>query len=177
MPGFNLNAAQGNQPNARAEPRRAHRWVMQAGFLAPGEQAYIKSASRPTVKMNPVEMHHDQETVYFAGKTKFEPINLEYYDIENTPDMSQKIYEWLVGKDGSVMSLLNTGSGFNANKSQNYKKTTIELAMTDANGEPTETWEYHNAWPESFEFGNLDYSEEKIMTIKITLRYDRAVRK
>jgi len=176
MPGFNINTNAGNQPNARSELRRSHRWIFTAGFLAPGEYAYLKTAQRPKLSIEPVEMHHNQEVAYFAGKQKWEPLSLEFYDAQNNPDISQRIHDWLVGGSGSVLDAFDGGSTVSVASPATYKLTTVELSMVDGAGAATESWQLLNSWPHEFNWNDLKYEESNIATVSIILRFDRAIK-
>ncbi len=177
MPGFNINANTGNAPNARAELRRAHRWAIRAGFLAPGEWAYLKSAQRPSITVEEVIMHHDQEKAYFAGQHTWEPITFEFYDAENDPDISSRLYDWLVGDDASPLCDLEQGNpGVTVNPPDKYKQTTVELVMVDGKGNETEVWTLLNAWPQKVNWKDLSYDSNEIIGVEVVLRFDRAVR-
>jgi len=108
MPGFNIGGFGGAQTSNLVEPRRVHRWVFTTigrgnGQFSRAELLLLKTASRPKFKFEEAKMDHNQEAVYFAGKQSWEPIELTWYDIEQNPDVSLGIYQWL----GSVVDLSN----------------------------------------------------------------------
>lgn len=176
MPGFNIDGgAASDAPSAKAETRRQHRWRFTAGFLSAREYAYLESASRPKGQDEPVVMHHDQEEATFAGKTKWEPIELQFYDVEQPIDISDRIYNWLIGNSNSVKSQFGFGSSVAMNTPAAYK-VQVTLEMIDGEGAVTETWQLLNAWPQAWDWQPLNYAESAIAKVSITLKYDRAVK-
>ncbi len=95
MPGFNIASFDANSPGAKTELHRKHRWRFTAGFLDAGDWVYLKTAARPRAKVDVMEMHHRNDKVRFAGKVHWEPITLVFYDRQNTPAISELLYNWL----------------------------------------------------------------------------------
>lgn len=171
MPGFNI-CGTGNGPSAAIEPRRKHRWVFTviergAGRFSEAELLVLLSASRPVFKFDQPEMHHDQEVAYFAGKQTWEPVTLKWYDIEQDPDVSAGIYNWITTVTDLPTAHVNPPS---------FYKRSASMSMTDGHGRPTETWQYCNAWPAQVNWGEGDYSQTDLQTIEVTMRFDRAYR-
>lgn len=176
MPGFNIQSDGRDQKNAQAEPRRKHRWLITdvsvAGrsILTVDELVYLEKAARPTFKYENVEMHHDQEVINYAGKQSWEPITLSWYDIEQPAEISEKLGQWI---QSITENWFNAGAKTTVALPSAYKST-VTLQVRDGQGEPTETWKIYNAWPESTNWNELDYTTSDILRIEVTMRYDRA---
>jgi hypothetical protein len=112
-------------------------------------------------------MDHQQEKVYYAGKQEWENISLTWYDIEQNPNVSQGLYVWL-----ETVCRLDTIS---VNHPLHYKKPAT-LKMVDGGGMTSETWNMYGCWPVSFNWQELDYANDAILTCEATMRYDRATR-
>jgi len=167
MPGFNI-CGTGNGPAANLETRRKHRWVFRTlGSVNPAALLVLQSASRPNFKFAEPEMHHDQEVAYFAGKQTWEPVSMKWYDVEQNPDVSDTIYQWL-----RTVVDLPTATVY----APSVYKQQATLEMVGAAGNTTETWIMCNAWPKEVNWGDLDYTATDIVTIEATLRYDRAIK-
>lgn len=166
MPGF-VACGSGSGPSATIETRRKNRWMFQSinGF-GTADLLVLMAASRPKIKFDEPEMHHNQEVARFAGKTDWEPITLKWYDAEQ-PDVSADIYNWI-----NTVSQISTA---NVNPPSVYKQN-ASLAMLDGTGQVTEQWNLCNAWPSSVDWGELDYTSSDIATIECTMRFDRAMR-
>lgn len=172
MPGFAIGGRGGiNSPANTTETRRRHRWVFETlGTLAAGRQVLIllKSAGRPHSTIEEVEMHHDQEKVWFAGKHSWEPITLTWYDAEQAPDVSSAIWDWL----NTVIDI----PGATTATPSSYKGGNATLSMLSANGAVNESWTMFGVWPQDVNWQDLDYTNTEIQEIEVTIRYDRAER-
>lgn len=175
MPGFNVNPLGGgytpNGPSNLAEPRRKHRWVFETlgrgtGYFTETELLLLQSASRPSPKFEAVEMHHNQEVAKFAGKQTWEPINMVWYDVEQNPDVSKGIYQWVE----TVVNMRSIGVAH----PRNYKKT-ASLALLDGTGQRTQLWTMFGTWPREANLQELNYTSNEILTCEVQMEYDRAV--
>ena len=168
MPGFTIGGA-GSPASSTVEPRRKHRWLFQLiDGLAKGDPVYLASAQRPHFIFEEAIMHHDQEQVSFAGKQHWEPISLVFYDISGGPDMSADIWAWL-------QVTVQITAGPTVATPSTYKKQAT-LQMTNGQGDADETWNIYNCWPLDINWNDLDYSNNEIQTIDVSMKYDRAVK-
>ena len=55
-----------------------------------------------------------------------------------------------------------------------FKKDRAVLELYDGCGNVIESWVMEAVWPTSIEFGELDMSMSEVVTVDVTLRYDRA---
>ncbi len=176
MPGFNVNPFGGGYstqgPSNTVEVRRKHRWVLETlgrgtGQFSQAELLVLQSASRPSVKFEEPEMHHNQEVVRFAGKQDWDPVTLTWYDVEQDPDISRGIYHW-------IETVVNMQSLAVAHP--RYYKRQASLVMLDGVGQSTEQWSLAGTWPSACNWQELDYTSTDLLTMECTMRYDRAVR-
>jgi hypothetical protein len=93
---------------------------------------------------------------------------MTWYDMETPVDVSQAVYDWL---EQAVYSIDNA----EVNHPETYKQT-AELSMTSHNGNTNETWKLYNSWPTTINWNELDYSNNDVMELEATVRYDRASR-
>ena len=112
-------------------------------------------------------MHHNQEQVYFAGKQKWEPCTLTWYDIEQNPDISAGIYKWLE----TVVQL----QAVNVGHPSTYKRT-AQLQVEDGFGNADEEWILYGTWPQSVNWGELDYTNIELLEVEAVMRFDRGIR-
>lgn len=178
MPGFNIGSISGsaylggNNPQNTTETKRKYRWVFRilggagnGGWTQQG-LLLLQSASRPSITLQEIEMHHGQEMASFAGKHTWENINLVWYDAEQ-PDISGAVYAWI----NTVINLQSMGVDVPAN----YKKF-AQLDITNGLGEAVEEWNIHGSWPLNANWQDLSYSANELLTCEATLKYDRAIR-
>lgn len=179
MPGFNIGGIGGVGPSNTVEVRRKHRWrfatlgrgvgigVGSPGPWRPEALLLLQSASRPSFTLEEVEMHHNQEVAYLAGKQTWEPVALMWYDAEQNPDIAGEVYTW-INTVVDIASVQVTVPG-------NYKRQ-ASLEMLDGIGNATETWQMFGTWPTSANWQELDYTSTELQTCEVSMRYDRALR-
>ena len=63
-----------------------------------------------------------------------------------------------------------SGNPTQASKKSDWSATAV-LIMLDGTGNSLEQWTLKDCWPESVDFGSVDYSESEISTIEMTIRY------
>lgn len=177
MAGFNIQGGIGNgNKNNVVESRRKHRFLFRlVGEMGPSECVYLKTASRPKFDFEEAIMHHDQEEAYFAGKQKWTGITFEWYDIQQNPDISAKLYAWL----NIVNPSIKLTSGGCVNAPSIYKKQgNLQMTCGERNASDEE-WDFYGMWPKQCDWQNLSYADggaESICTIKVETRYDKAVK-
>lgn len=148
--------------------KRKYRWMFEIGDISgdPGLRSRVlppSKASRPNITFKEIEAQHVSETVYYPGKPDWKPISITLYDIKNNYNpVFQFIKNYYNPKDG------------NLSYSNNLKIPIAFLSLFSGCGDTIESWTFENVWPQQIEFGELDMSESAIVTIDLTLRYDRA---
>lgn len=145
--------------------KRKYRWLFIINDIsASGVNSLppLKSA-RPNISFKESEVQHLTETIYYAGKPEWKPVNLTLYDLKRN---QHPVFEWLkkLYDPQQVVWKYNNIS---------FKKN-CKLELLDGCGAVMERWIFENAWPQTVEFGELDMSSSDIVTADITLRYDRA---
>jgi len=172
MPGFQISGSGGGPgPRNVVETRRKHRWVFRAfgGAVADDVLLHLQRAQRPKHSYEEAVMHHNQEEVYFPGKTKWEPITLGFYDALQQPDSSLAMWNWLnVTVQPSVASA-------NMNYPETLKKDGT-LEMLDGLNAPKGKWKLFGIWPRETNWQDLDYTSSEIMLIEVVMRFDRAIK-
>ena len=152
--------------------------------------------SRPNISFKEIEANHVSETVYFPGRPDWKPISLTLYDF--TIQKTNRVFEWLklyynindekttirpsVGESrifGGLFDYLIDSPLVAAGKSNLMKATALKipqasLILFDGCGNAIERWIFENVWPQSVEFGELDMQSSEVVTVDVTLRYDRA---
>jgi len=148
-------------PN-RFEPKRKNRWVLQIE----GVDAFLlKTASRPTVTTEEVEMPFVNSVRYLAAKTRFNTINVTLHDAI-APSGAQQVMEW-------IRLCMETVSG-RAGYADFYKRD-VQLKMVDPIGTVVELWDIKGAFIRSANFGELSYDDHATAEIQLEIRYDNAV--
>lgn len=157
--------------------KRKFRWTFEVnrseGKNVPAN--FVKVASRPNLNIEETEVNFLNAKRFLPGKGTWETVTVTYYDVSETgaeSDANIGLWEWLA----SVYDY--TGGGIddpNPNVKQsslrNCYSGTGRLLLYDGCGNPLEQWDMIDCWPQSVNFGELDYADSEAVTIDVTLRY------
>ena len=148
-------------PN-KFEPKRQFRWV----FAIEGIDAFLmKSAARPTISTNEVEMPFINHTRYLAGRTTFGTMGVTLYD-PIAPSGAQQVMEW-------VRTHFESVSG-RAGYADFYKRD-CQIKLLDPIGTVVELWDVKGAFITEANYGDLSYDANDPTEVSLTLRFDNCV--
>ena len=138
-------------PN-KFEPKRKYRWV----FAIEGIDAFLmKTANRPQIQTQEVELGFINHTRYLAGKTKFATLGVTLYD-PIAPSGAQQVMEWIRTHYESVSGR----AGY-----ADFYKRDIQCKMLDPIGTVVELWDIKGAIITSANFNScLNSSTVSLMT-------------
>ncbi len=144
------------------EPKLKNRFV----FNVDGIPAYVvKTANRPQITFEEVELHHMNVRRYVKGKGAWQTLQVTLYD-PIVPSSAQAVMEWIRLSHESV-----TGrDGY----SDFYKKD-VDFQLVGPVGDIVEEWKLKGAFIQDATFGDLDFSSSDPVDITLTLRYDYAI--
>ena len=144
------------------EPKTKNRYIM---YLEGIPSYLIKTANRPSITFEEVELNHINVKRYVKGKGAWEPIEITLFD-PVVPSGAQAVMEWVRLHKESV-----TGrDGY----SDFYKKD-ITINMLGPVGDKVEEWTLKGAFITSAAFNDLDWSVSDPAEITLSLRYDYAI--
>ena len=126
----------------------------------------VQSVSKPKLGHEPIDVHSYNSTAYYAGKHKWEPIQISLKD-----DLTNNVAS-LVGHQ--VQKQLNHFEQTAFSAGINYKFVTIIETMDGGNDTVVETWTLEGCFLENVDYQQLDYSESGFQTIDLTVRFDNA---
>ncbi|MDP1710861.1 MAG: phage tail protein [Candidatus Nanopelagicaceae bacterium] len=166
MPGFMIGGEGKGKPNT-LETERVHRWkVVTLG--EDGEQEWIdlaQNCTRPTLIIDKVTYHHQQNEIYVPGKHRWEPVRITFYAIlEKTFAGLKKWRDKVVEAETTVDNLMW----------ENEYKKDIQIESLDGKGETAIKYFLHGAWPERIEPSRWDHTDYGIATVEVTIAYDYA---
>ena len=144
------------------EPKLKNRFMM----IIDGVPAYmIKTASRPQITFEEVELNHLNVKRFVKGKGTWQQLGITLYD-PIVPSAAQTIMEWIRLGHESV-----TGrDGY----SDFYKKD-ITFRLLGPVGDIVEEWSLKGAWIQDANFGEFDFQSSDPAEITVNLRYDYAI--
>lgn len=161
--------------------KRSNRWIFSVSKTIGDESAVAinalppSKAARPQLAFTEINIKHLIEDVYIPGKPDWKPITITVFDLEKNEN---PIWKWInnfydpqrgrlfaPNQNRPITNGVADDIGF-------FRECT--LTMVDGCGSPIEQWIFEDAWPQQIDFSSLDYEQQDVMMIDITLRYARA---
>lgn len=137
-----------------------------------------QKATRPSINLKEMDVPHLQETLYLPGRPDWKQLSVTLYDVNK----NHPIWKWLLSfynpgpvnpSEGQILGGAQANSPGYFGFAKSFKKDSI-LYTLDGCGNEIERWVYQNCWPTEIDYGDMDMSDTDIMTINLTMRYDRA---
>ena len=167
-----------------AEPKRNFRWLVSFNSTTTDGGAnsvngvlwFAKNVTSPSYNVTSVTHDFLDNKYYYPGRVEWQTISLTLVD-PVSPDAV-----------GFVNQLL-TDTGYNIKKSDvaiGTAKTiskkgaidaglqNLQIDIIDHEGKSLETWQLKNPFIESAKFGDLDYTNDDLRTVELTIKYDWA---
>lgn len=131
-----------------------------------GIDAFLcKTAQRPQIQTERLEIPFMNSRRYIAGKTTFQEMSVTLMD-PVAPSGAQQVMEWLRLHFESVSGR----AGY-----ADFYKRDVQLKLTDPTGTVVELWDVKGAFITNVNFGELTYEDQNAIEIQLTLSYDNAV--
>ena len=144
------------------EPKMQNRFIM----YIDGIPAYmIKASGRPSISNNPVTLDHINLKRYIKGKSEWGTIEISLYD-PVVPSAAQACMEWVRLAHESV-----TGR----NGYADFYKKDVVINVLGPVGDKVEEWTLKGAFPESVNFGSMDWATGEPIMVSMTLRMDYCI--
>mgnify|MGYP003630204776 CR=1 FL=1 len=167
----------GGQGGALVDPKRSFRWLITFGASGGFIQSwYAKTAGKPNYEVGKTEHQFLNHTFYYPGRVTWGELNVTLVDPAGENDSSLAL----------VDSLQKAGYYLPINQ-QNASQTITKAGAVSAAGnqvfleqlgrneaDVVERWTLVNPWIKNVNFGSLDYSNEEMVQIELTLVYDYA---
>ena len=147
------------------EPLRKNRFLLRFPSDLGIQAWWVKSAKRPSIKQNDVQIDFLNTKTHVVGKYEWESIQVTFRDPIG-PSASQALMEWVRQHSESVTGRQGYAAGY---------KRDVELEMLDPNGVVVQKWILKNVMLQDVSFGDLDYSGDELMEITATLVMDYAI--
>lgn len=163
---FDTNMGLGRLGGASIIHKRKFRWLFEIQQLPSGNipPYFVKLASRPNLSVEETEINFLNGKTWIPGKASWETITVTFYDVAT--DDNIPLWSWLA----TVYNFLHPVSLEQASMRRNYAGVAV-LTLYDGCGAGIERWTMGDAWPQSVNFGELDYASSEEATIEVTLRY------
>ncbi len=145
------------------EPKTKNRFIM---YIDGIPSYFIKTANRPNIVFEEIELNHINVKRYLKGKGAWETLEITLYD-PIVPSGAQAVMEWVRLHHESV-----TGRDGYAD----FYKKDITFNMLGPVGDKVEEWVLKGAFIQTANFNDLDFANgTDVADISLTLRYDYAI--
>lgn len=144
--------------------KRKFRWSISiltpCGFI-PG--IYCRSAARPSLEVESTQIDFLNATTWVPGKARWQPITLSFLDVADA--QMTGLYNW-------IATIYNFTDPVVLGQGEKTDWNGIAtMYMYDGCGNVLETWTLGSCFPQSINFGDVDYSSSDLATIELTLRF------
>ena len=136
---------------------------------------YVKVANRPQLDIDETEIHFLNGITYIPGKGRWQPLSVTYYDVAD--EKLKPLYDWVL----SIYDFNAAAGSGDTSDSGNLPQTeklgwagTGRIEMLDGCGQIMERWTLQDVWPQSINFGDLDYAASDESNIEVTFRFSKA---
>jgi hypothetical protein len=136
---------------------------------------WAKTVTTPSFDLGETEHHYLGGKYYFPGKVSWSEVNLSLVD-PISPDAVGFTNQILINSgymvpEGTGVDQYHTIS---KNRSIAAGLEYISIEILKADGEIVEQWTLQQPFIKAAKFGDLDYSNEDLRTVELTIRYDWA---
>ena len=148
------------------EPLKQNRFLLRFPSDLGIQEWWVKTASRPTIKMGKKEIEFLNTSTYVVGRYTWNEIKVTLRDTIG-PSTSQAVMEWVRLHSESVTGRQGYAAGYKRN---------CELEMLDPTGVVVQKWILVNCMlSEEVSFGDLAYEKDDIAEISFNLQPDYCV--
>jgi len=158
--------------NKNVTPKRNFRFLIQLG--SPSKVLwYGKTAKLPSISFGEVEHHFLDNKYYFPGKPSWDETTFTLVDPAD-PDATAEMWTMLHNSGYYVKGSDGDKATISKRKATTSGIGTVTLFVLNDEGVEIETWTLNNAFIKSVSFSDLDYANEDLREITMTVRYDWA---
>lgn len=151
-------------------PKRRNRWLFQIeGVSATVGALPPLRGARPSLDFKEQQVAHLIQNIYYPLSVDWRPITLTLYDNK----VNNLVFEWI-----RLIYSPNTQTEWRpvyqrCDYNTCFKRNAL-LCMYDGCGIVVEKWTLENVYPQTVNWGELDMGNSEIVTVDLSLRYDRA---
>tara|TARA_Y100000034_G_scaffold135372_1_gene207054 strand:+ start:767 stop:1402 length:636 start_codon:yes stop_codon:yes gene_type:complete len=157
------------------EPKRAFRFKIIFNGLADdsGYVWFAKKVAKPKFEISETEHTFLTHKFFYPGRVTWSEIDLTLVDPVSPGATAQ--LNALLDAQGYAIPADPGGSYETMSKGKGTAAVgNIQIEQLDSSGMTIERWTLNNPWIKGIQYGELDYGEDGIVEITLTLRYDWA---
>ena len=179
---------------AKSEPRRAHRFLLNLPSLATDDnrlsyqQFLCRTVTKPSYTISETEHKFMGNTYYYPGAVTWNTVQaniVNAVDPDGNAILMSALYrsgyvdpkqaEVFFGGGSVDVPIRKSGPGTPNKVDALAALGEVLIRELDGEGRAIGKWELKNPFITNATFGDLDYSSEDLLNIEITFRYDYAV--
>lgn len=164
--------------SADVEPKRNYRWKVQlTGFGGDSILWWAKTATVPSFEVSEVEHNFFDNKYYYPGRVSWNEITLTLVD-PISPDAVQLTNQLLIDSGYNVPASpesANQKATISKAKATSSGFQELSIHIVNADGVDVEVWRVKNPFIKSVKYGDLDYSNDELRTVEMSVRYDWAI--
>ena len=167
-----------------AEPKRNYRWLVtfngngteSGNGTVAGVLWFAKNVTSPSFNVTSVTHDFLDNKYYYPGRVEWQTISLTLVD-PVSPDAVGFVNQILTATGYNIK---NSNVDIGAAKTISKKGATdaglknLQIDILNADGASLEKWELQNPFIESAKFGDLDYTNDDLRTVELTIKNDWA---
>lgn len=162
----------GEFASAGYSPQHQNNWTIEILNFIPGGDPLSLALRRgflPTFGVDEVQIPFGNESVYAAGRARYEAGTIEVNDYVDV-DIQGLLTDWFERVYSGVREMTNGRVGV----PRDYKRRAF-IMFTAPDGSVERRWQLRGAWPTQMTFGTLDMGSSEVVQISTNIRYDKAV--
>ena len=159
------------------EPLRQHRWILSNGA---GVWVWAKSVKLPQFAVETQKYQIGNHKLNYPGLLEWQDVTVTIVDTTGDKNLanSQQLFERM-GQNG--YNITGTKDGIGKTSMIDGAKIVFgkdagdfRITQINAKGEKIQEWTLYNPLIKDVSFGQLDYSNDELITLDLTIAYDHA---
>jgi len=167
--------------NPAAEPKRSHRFLVT--FDLPSgvsSQIFARTFTKPQYTIGVTEHQFLDKTFYYPGRVEWNEITLQVVNAAD-PDMDSELQAvllasgYILPNDMSQAASIGNAGTVNKRAAVSALGDAVRVTEVDGVGTSLGTYTLNNPFITGVSYSTLDYSNEDLLTVDLTMRYDWAI--
>jgi len=161
-----------------ADPKRNFRFVVSFDGISSGTTGdaaalwYAKSVAKPSFAIAAAEHKYLNHTFYYPGSVTWNDVAVTLVDPVD-PDMTATLSDIVQASGYQPPATVSDRTTMSKAKSA-AALGTVTIQQIDAEGNNLETWTLWNAFITDLKYGDLEYGNDDLTELTVTLKYDWA---
>lgn len=143
--------------------KRKFRWTFEITKPQAVPPYYVKLGNRPKLDVDETEVSYLNGVTWIPGRAKWQPLTITWRDVPKA-EMAG-LWNWIT----IVYNFQQPAQLGQSEKRGWYGEGRLQLY--DGCGSVLETWTLMSMWPQSIDWGDLDYASSDEVTMAVTFRF------